>query len=133
MNAREDAGRQIRELIEYCQEAAGRKDYAVIGRLYAAGAKFMPAHAPLAVGPVAATEIWRAMLSLPNMVLSWTPATIDASAAGDLAYVAGSYALAFDSEAGRREDRGKYVAVWQKIDGAWKMVADISNSDLPVA
>ena len=34
----------------------------------------------------------------------------------------------------RCEDHGKYVEVWNKqADGKWKAVADIFNSDLPVA
>jgi len=130
MNMVKSAEREIEALIEQCRAAAARKDHAAIGLLYASDAKFMPAHAPLATGPAAAAEIWRAMLSLPNLSLSWSPTTIDASSSGDFAYVAGSYELAFDTDAGRVEDRGKYVAVWKRIDGAWKMVADINNSDL---
>jgi len=122
---------EIEALIDECRAAATLKDYAAIARFYAPDAQFMPPHAPPVLGPDAAGEMWRAMLSLPNLSLSWTPTIIDAAASGDLAYVAGSYTLAFDTEAGRREDRGKYVAVWKKIDGVWKMVADINNSDLP--
>jgi len=32
------------------------------------------------------------------------------------------------------DDRGKFVVVWKKqADGAWKIVADIWNSDMPPA
>jgi ketosteroid isomerase-like protein len=34
----------------------------------------------------------------------------------------------------RVNDRGKFVVVWKKqTDGAWMIVADIWNSDLPAA
>jgi ketosteroid isomerase-like protein len=30
-------------------------------------------------------------------------------------------------------DRGKYATMWKKqVGGSWKVVVDISNSDLPV-
>jgi ketosteroid isomerase-like protein len=30
-------------------------------------------------------------------------------------------------------DKGKYIVVWKKEDGKWKLHRDLSNSDLPVA
>ncbi len=33
----------------------------------------------------------------------------------------------------RAEDQGKYVVVWRKDQGVWKIAADIINSDKPIA
>ena len=30
-------------------------------------------------------------------------------------------------------DKGKYIVLWKKEDGKWKLHRDISNSDLPLA
>jgi ketosteroid isomerase-like protein len=30
-------------------------------------------------------------------------------------------------------DKGKYLVLWKKEDGKWKLHRDISNSDLPAA
>ena len=32
---------------------------------------------------------------------------------------------------GSHKDHGKYVAVWAKVDGSWKIVRDIWNSSMP--
>ena len=32
---------------------------------------------------------------------------------------------------GSHKDHGKYVAIWAKVDGSWKMVRDIWNSSMP--
>jgi hypothetical protein len=29
------------------------------------------------------------------------------------------------------KDEGKYVVAWKKVDGAWKVAADIFNSNVP--
>ncbi|MEI6190618.1 MAG: DUF4440 domain-containing protein [Chitinophagia bacterium] len=34
---------------------------------------------------------------------------------------------------GKVADKGKYVVVWKKEDGKWKLHRDLSNSDLPAA
>jgi ketosteroid isomerase-like protein len=37
------------------------------------------------------------------------------------------------SKEGAQLDKGKYLVVWKKEDGKWKLHRDLSNSDLPVA
>ena len=32
---------------------------------------------------------------------------------------------------GSHKDHGKYVAIWAKVDGSWKMLRDIWNSSMP--
>jgi ketosteroid isomerase-like protein len=34
---------------------------------------------------------------------------------------------------GKQLDKGKYIVLWKKEDGKWKLHRDISNSDLPLA
>ena len=53
---------------------------------------------------------------------------------GDLAYSRGSASMTL-TPAGLApiEDRVKYIEIWRKqADGAWKIVRDIWNSDLPL-
>jgi ketosteroid isomerase-like protein len=53
---------------------------------------------------------------------------------GHLAVSIGSYHLRLSLAEGRIEDRGKYMTVWRKIDGQWRVAADMINTDaqLPV-
>ncbi len=48
-----------------------------------------------------------------------------------MAYDYGWYTFAFDTDNGRFEDKGKYIVVWKKVGGAWKVAADIFNTNLP--
>jgi ketosteroid isomerase-like protein len=73
------------------------------------------------------------MLALPNVTATWAATYVEAALSGDLAYEIGTYALAFDTNDARAEDHGKYVVVWRKDEGAWKIVADVINSDKPIA
>jgi len=53
--------------------------------------------------------------------------TIKAVAAGGVGYHTGTYWI--KDANGTTIDRGKYMEGWQKIDGEWKIVHDIWNSD----
>lgn len=59
--------------------------------------------------------------------------TEDVQVAGDLAIETGRYEMTVTPKQGKAiNDKGKYVTVWQRQpDGSWKIVRDISNSDLP--
>jgi ketosteroid isomerase-like protein len=69
-------------------------------------------------------------LQSPNASFAFEPTTIRTS--GDMAYEIGSYSLAFEPSQGGAGDTGKYVLVWIKEDGAWKVAVDIFNSNLPM-
>lgn len=60
--------------------------------------------------------------------------TDDVKVAGDLAIETGSYEMTMTAKkpnAKPMADKGKYVTVWQRqTDGSWKIIRDISNSDL---
>ncbi len=125
------ADRQIRELIPAWLDAVRRKDKAAIAQFYTPDGRFLVPNAPIAEGRQAVAELWGHLLSLRNVSLTFGPTMIEASASGDMAYEIGTYALAFDRDTGRVEDRGKYVVVWKRVGDAWKAAADILNSDLP--
>jgi ketosteroid isomerase-like protein len=71
------------------------------------------------------------MFTLPGLKVTFGPTSVHESASGDLAYEVGTWATGFDTPAGRHDDHGKYIVVWRKIEGAWKVMADIFNSDVP--
>jgi ketosteroid isomerase-like protein len=71
----------------------------------------------------------------PGNDISWQPSKVDVSSSGDMGYSMGSYTLTMkDAQGNPVTDHGKYTEVWKKqADGKWKTVADMWNSDLPVA
>lgn len=51
---------------------------------------------------------------------------------GDLAWDVGTYTMTVPQPDGKKkQDRGKYLTVWRREGGAWKIVADAFSSDLP--
>lgn len=126
------ADRDIRAVIPAWLDAVSRKDTAAIAGFYAPDGRFMVPNAPIAEGRAAIAAMWGHLLSLPGVALTFGPTHIEAAASGDMAMEIGAYTLGFDrAGASRVEDRGKYVVVWKRLDGAWKAAADILNSDLP--
>ena len=93
----------------------------------------LPEHAPRARGREAIRELFARWFK-PGLKISWTPDTVGAAASGDLGFSSGSYQMSFIDAAGNVvSDHGKYVVVWKKqADGSWKVVRDISNTDLPL-
>jgi ketosteroid isomerase-like protein len=100
---------------------------------YAADAAIYPPNAPTASGKDAIRTVWKAYFATPGFVVTCHPVKIEASRSGDIGYTQGPYDLAFaDAKGNAIKDHGKYLAVWKKqSDGAWRVVADIFNSDLP--
>jgi ketosteroid isomerase-like protein len=58
--------------------------------------------------------------------LTWKVARADWAASGDLAYTYGSFEL---WSRGVTLQRGSYVRVWKKVNGKWKVVADVMSPD----
>lgn len=131
MSANATIDRDIRAVIPAWLDAVRRKDTAAIAEFYTPDGSFLVPNAPIAEGRAAVAGMWGHLLSLPNVSLTFGPTLIEGAESGDLAYEIGTYALGFDKDAGRMEDRGKYVVVWKCVDGSWKAAADILNSDLP--
>lgn len=121
---------EIRDLDKKWVGAVVRGDVATIVGFYAPDGAFLLPNAPPAEGPEAIGEAWKGLMSLPNFSLNFRPTRIDVAASGDLATDIGTYDLAFSSNGGRVRDEGKYVLVWKKINGEWKVLADILNSNL---
>lgn len=131
MSASAAIDRDIRAVIPRWLDAVQRKDAAAIAEFYTPDGRFMVPNAPIAEGRAAVAGMWGHLLSLPNASLTFGPTLIEGAESGDLAYEIGTYALGFDKDGKRVEDRGKYVVVWKRLGGAWKAAADILNSDLP--
>jgi uncharacterized protein (TIGR02246 family) len=123
----------IRRLDQQWQAAVDARDVAAAAAFFASDAVLMPANGPMIVGREG-IEVWFSeWLPVPEIDNSFQPDRIEVAASGDLAYDRGSYRFVMETPEGRTEDVGKYVVVWKKIDGEWRAVLDINNSDLPLA
>jgi uncharacterized protein (TIGR02246 family) len=125
----------LRDLDAQWSAAAGAKDLDKTVSYYSDDAIVMPPNTSAARTKEAIRSAWKEMLTAPGAAIGWTATKVEAAKSGDLAYVSGTYEETMTDASGKPvKDRGKYVEVWKKqADGTWKVVADIWNSDLPVA
>ena len=52
---------------------------------------------------------------------------------GDENFITEEGLFTIKSKEGAQLDKGKYIVLWKKEDGKWKLHRDMSNSDLPLA
>ena len=110
-------------------KAWGSKDAASLAALYTANATLLAPNATRVSGSQAILEFWKAGLSGAPPVGKLTTAEVEAH--GDTAHEVGTYELS--SADGKVMDKGKYIVIWKREGGQWKMHRDIWNSDMPAA
>lgn len=119
----------IREFDKQWSQAAQSHNAEKAVSFYADDAAVLPFNAPIANTPQAIREMWQHLLSDTKTTISFGPTKIDVAKSGDLAYDLGWVELK-TSDAGKTTvEKGKYVVVWKKRNGQWKVVADIFNTD----
>jgi len=119
----------IRDLDRQWQAAVDARDFDKILSFYAPDAVEMSANAPIIVGREAIGKWFESWLTDTTVSNTFAPEVIEVAASGDLAYDRGTYRFTQHTPKGRVEDLGKYLLIWKKINGQWKALADISNSD----
>ena len=107
------------------------KDAQSIATFYTDDAVLMAPGQPMVSGREAVRQFWQSAVDMPEMRLSLKPQQIEFSNGGDLAVDRGSYRFSGKRGAQTLQEAGKYVIVWKKVGGAWKVAADIWNSDTP--
>lgn len=123
----DDAMAQITAGTEAWEAGWKAGDAAAIAALYADGATLMPPGADPVTGQAAIQAFWQAALDSADGMTS-SLETKEVQSYGDMAVEIGSYV---DTAAdGSHAGHGKWVAVWQKVDGSWKIIRDIWNSSM---
>jgi ketosteroid isomerase-like protein len=114
-------------------DAASKKDVETIVSFYAPDGAVVWPDAPAKRGAAAIREAWVELFKIPGLSLNFVPERIDISDSGDMAADFGRVESELDSASGRVKDVAKYIVVWRKIDGAWKVLYDSFNSNGPAA
>ncbi|HUF27288.1 MAG TPA: DUF4440 domain-containing protein [Gemmatimonadaceae bacterium] len=104
-----------------------RGDAALLASLYTRGAQLFPAHADVIAGTAAIATFWSGVMKLG--IASAKLDTVEVEEAGDTAIEVGRYTLL--TADGAPADRGKYVVVWHREDGSWKLHRDIWTTSQP--
>lgn len=96
---------------------------------YAVHAVQMQGKIPILSGHQAIRSWYESWINDTTMTYTAQTKAIDIADSKDLAYERGVYCFSFKTPAGHTDQIGKYLTVWKKIDGQWKVVADIGNDD----
>lgn len=106
--------------------AFNRGDAAALGAMYAEGAVLLPPGAAMQEGKAAIQGFWDGMMREYTKLHLMT---VDLKRYGEYA-LREIGKLTVESKASPGKPiAGKYVVVWEKVGGAWKLATDIANFD----
>ncbi|MEQ5843777.1 nuclear transport factor 2 family protein [Paraburkholderia acidicola] len=105
------------------------RDYTAITEFYDVDAAFLLPGSPAFVGIEAIRAAWKTLSQTPGISLEAEPETIEFAESGDLAMDRGWYRLTTMSDGESVLEQGKYLVVWRKKHGEWKMIADMINAN----
>jgi len=121
----------IRDLDAQWASAVANKDTAAVSKFYATDGLYMAPNAQALGGRAGAQKGWSWMVTMKDAGLTFGPTKVVVAQSGDIAYDIGTYTFQMNGPKGPVEDKGKYLVVWKKQDGQWKVAADMFNSDMP--
>lgn len=88
--------------------------------------------APPVNGRAAIRDFYTQMVTIPYTDLSSDPVDIQVAASGDMAFEHGINRLTLPSpDGGSVTEVGKYLLVWKKVDGEWRIAALSFSMDEP--
>ncbi|GAC1556002.1 MAG: hypothetical protein NVS2B5_17170 [Beijerinckiaceae bacterium] len=119
----------IRKLDAAWGDAACKKDLEAVAAFYAPNASLVWPGAPAAHGTAKIRAAWTELLKIPGLTLRFTPERIDIARDADIAVDFGRVDFKHDTEKGQVEEISKYVVVWKKMNGTWKVLYDCYNAN----
>jgi len=102
-------------------------DGAALAALYSTNGQVMPAGSDPIQGTDAIQKFWQGALN--SGVAAVGLKTIDVFGHGPTATEVGEYELR--DKAGKVLDHGKYIVVWHRSDGTWKLLRDMFSTNVP--
>ena len=108
--ARETAGRGVEGWLDFHLEDAHN----------------VPATGSVVVGHAAIRDRMTAFLADTTQVFTWEPVFAEVAADGSLGFTYGDWSTS-DSATDSVTSKGRYLTVWKKLNGEWKVTADIGN------
>ena len=107
--------------------AFARRDAAGIAALYTEDGQILPSNSDPICGKKAIEGFWGAVLNMGIAAVELR--TTESEDCGDAAVEVGSYGM--QGADGQALDRGKYMVMWKREAGQWRLHRDIFNTSLP--
>ena len=102
-------------------------DVATVATLYTEDAVVCAPNAPMQRGRAAIQAMFEGMVQAmgqPKLQLD----TLEVEERGDAAWEIGAYTMTLAGQT----DKGKYLVVWKREGGDWKLAVDMWNTDAPM-
>jgi uncharacterized protein (TIGR02246 family) len=107
--------------------AAAKGDSEAIAALYSVDAQVMPAGSEPVRGREAIEKFFRSALN--SGIADFGLKTLEVFGQGATATEVGHYEL--HDKSGKKLDSGKYIVIWQREHGHWKLLRDMFSTNLP--
>ena len=95
--------------------------------MYTADARAFPPGMDIINGRDAIQKLWQGVID--SGVKSAELTTTDVESQGNVAHEVGNYAM--KDASGKVLDRGKYIVIWKRDQGTWRLHRDIWNTNIP--
>jgi uncharacterized protein (TIGR02246 family) len=128
------AEKAVRDADARWLKAAESRDAASEAAVFASDGVAYREHVDPLVGP-AAFQAYQVKFrgENPSAKSTWSTDTITVAEGGDLAIQTGEYRISGLGPKGDRQDRGRFLTVWKKVNGEWKVAHDIGSTTMPEA
>ena len=121
----------IRAATKQFVDAINRGDAAAVAAHYTEEAKRLPPNRQMIVGRESIQAHYQGIFDAGVSDLQTT--VIDLHVSGDMAHDVGKYSLTIQPEEGETFSvSGKFVTIWKRENGSWKIDVDIWNSSVPL-
>ena len=121
----------IKAVSEQFTNAYNQGDATAVAAYYTEEAKRLPPNSPMIVGRESIQAIYQASFDAGVGDLRIT--VIELSVSGDMAHEVGKYTDTTQPDVGEAiSDSGKYVRIWKRVNGSWKVDVLIFNTSLPL-
>jgi uncharacterized protein (TIGR02246 family) len=124
----------IREADARWLKAVQAKDAAGEAAMFATDGVAYRDHIDPLVGPAAVQGYeTKFQADNPKENMSWSTDAVHVAESGDVAIQTGVYRVSGLGPQGNGEDEGRFVTVWKKVNGEWKVAHDIGATTMPEA
>lgn len=108
-------------------QAVRNGDAAAAAALYTEDGKFLAPNADFFSGRDAIQGFFQA--AIDGGIRGLNLRTLELDVQGDKAHEVGTYELVADG--GAVADSGKFIVIWKRVDGAWRLHRDMINTSRP--
>jgi uncharacterized protein (TIGR02246 family) len=111
-------------------EAFNKGDAAAVANMYTTDARMLPPNSEILEGRPNIQKFWQDAITAGMKLESLE--TVHVETQGNVAVEIGRYTTRIPGGGVTLTDKGKYVVVWKREGGSWKLAVDIFNTSVPL-